>query len=287
MLKNLSDEIVGALYIAISALMYATLPILVKYAYAAGLSPGSTLLLRYFFAFLFLSGYLLLTKSGPIFSRSPWVIAQGILMIAGGLFYFFSLQNLPAGLASVIFFTHPIMVAILALVVFKEKLMPRLIAGLVLALVGISLISGLGQGMVNISPRGLTFCILSALTYASYCLIGQKNVARVSPLSLTATIALVAIVILTIIYYHDLAFIMTLNARQLIIGISMAFFNTVLSIIFFLKGIQKIGASRAALISTLEPMLTILIAFALLGEILTAPQIIGSLLVIISMLLAI
>lgn len=286
MLKNLSDQVKGSIYICLSALVYATLPILTKFAYSTGLQPDNILLIRYIFTFIILSLYLRLVKRKSILNKSPLAIIQGILMITQGLLFFYALCYLSAGLAIVIFFSHPILVAVAALPLFKEKLNLNLVLGLLLAITGVGLISGLTSGAINLSPRGLLLIILCSVCYTIYSLIAQMNVSRISPLTLTNTFALIAIVVLFVLY-RDFSFVYSLNLEQLTIGFAMAILNTVLSVVLFLKGVQKIGASRATLISTLEPVFTLLLAFLLLGEIFSPLELFGSLLVLISMFLAV
>ena len=287
MLRNCSQNLLGTAYVLFSALMYATLPILVKLAYSVGLGPGNTLLLRYIFSFILLSGFIKLFSHGRLLSLSPLVIVQGMLILGSGLFYFSALKTLPAGMATVVFFTHPVLVAILSLFVFKEKFAPRLFLGLALALGGIVLISGLLGGEQALSGRGIVWVLLACLCYTFYSLIGQKTLAEYEPLSITATLSLVGVIILIPVYHSELGFIQHLTGQQILVTLAMAVLNTLLAVLFFLKGLQKIGASRASLISTAEPVFCLLLAFIVLRESLTLPELIGSVLVFASMLLAV
>ena len=287
MFANASEELKGSLYIFCSASMYSTLPILGKFAYSAGLVPSSVLLLRYFFSFILLALLIKLFQHGPVLSWSPLIAAQGIFLTGSGLLYFYALKTLSAGLTTVILFAHPVLVAVLAIFIFKEKFVPRLFVGLVLALVGLGLISGLGGSANNLSPSGMFFAILACICYAIYSLIGQKTVSSAGTLSITATLSLLAVLIIMPIYHNDLDFVYSLTLEQILIALSIALMNTLLAVFFFLKGLQKIGASRATLISTVEPVLCLLIAYLVLDETLTRLELIGSILVIISMLLAV
>lgn len=287
MVKNISDQISGVLFVFFSAFMYSTMPIMAKLAYASGLTPTNVLLLRYISAFSFLALYLKLQKKEPILCKSPWVIAQGILLILSALLYFYSAMYLSAGLVNVIFFIHPVLVAILFIIIYKQKLSRRIFAGLFLTLLGIFLISGLGQSLTDISVSGLILALFSSFSYSVYCLIGQRNIATISPLSLTTTFSFVGIAAFLIVNSHDLSFLICLNLKQIIIGLSIGFFNTVLGTLFFLKGLQKIGAAQASLIGSLEPVLTLIIAFMVLGEVLSPLELSGSILVIAGMVLAI
>ena len=287
MFINASKELKGSIFILFSAFMYATLPILVKLAYAAGLGPGSTLLLRYMFSFILLALFIKVVKHDHILSLSPLVIAQGIFLTTSGLFYFFALNTLSAGLTTVIFFTHPVLVAILSILIFKERFVPRIFIGLALALGGVALISGLVGHSPGLSSEGVFFALLASICYSFYSLLGQKTVARSNPLSITATLSLMAIIIIVPVYHSSLGFLFVLTPSQLLITLIMAVFNTLLAVLFFLKGVQNIGAARATLISTAEPVFCVMMAFLILGETLTGVEVIGSVMVFASMLLAV
>ncbi len=287
MLKNGSQGLQGTVYILFSALMYATLPILVKFAYLAGLGPGDTLLLRYFFSFILLGGFIKLLKRGRLLSLSFLVIGQGLCLAGSSLFYFFALETLPAGIATVIFFTHPVIVAVLSLFVFKEEFAPRLFVGLALALSGILLISGLLGGNQILSTEGLVWALLACFCYAFYSLIGQKTLADNGALSITATLSLLALLIFLPFFYSGVDFVQHLTPQQILVTLAIAVFNTLLAVLFFLKGVQKVGAARASLMSTAEPVFCLLLAFIILGEGLTLPELAGSGLVFASMLLVV
>lgn len=284
---NVSKGQRGSIYILFSAFMYATLPILAKLAYSAGLGPESTLLLRYLFSFILLALLIKFVKHARVLSLNPAVIAQGIFLTVSGLFYFAALNTLPAGLTTVIFFTHPVLVAVLSIFIFKESLAPRIFAGIALALGGIALISGLGGTSSMLSCSGILLALTSCICYSIYSLLGQRTVSTSDPLSLTATLSLLAVIIIISVYHRDLGFISTLTLTQLLITLAMAVFNTLLAILFFLKGVQNIGAARATLISTAEPVFCLIMAFLILGETLTGTEIIGSVMVFASMLLAV
>lgn len=286
MLK-LNDTIKGAIYVFISAFMYATLPILTKLAYLHGLDPSSALFYRYLFAFIFILLYQKLLKRQAVISTSLLAIGQGILLITASLFYFNALKSLSAGIGSIIFFTHPILVALLAIFIYREGLGIKLVTGLLLALTGIVFISGVLGGSVVVAPAGLLLGVLASICYGLFVLAGQTNVAKSSPLSLTATFAMIGVIAIPILFFRDLHFLTDLTWPQVLICLGMALFNTVLSISFFLKGVGKIGASRASLISTLEPVLSIGLAIILLGEVFSRLEAAGIVLIMISIYFAI
>lgn len=66
-----------------------------------------------------------------------------------------------------------------------------------------------------------------------------------------------------------------LDPHVLILALGMALISTVVGMLLYLSGINRIGASRAAIASTFEPVVAIGLAFTLLGERLEGPQVLG------------
>jgi len=287
MFANRSNEFLGSISICFSAFMYATLPILVKLAYASGLTAGNALWLRYVLSFVLLALFISLVTKGTLFSLSPPVIAQGIFLTVGGLLYFHALEWLSAGVTTIIFFSHPVFVAVLTILVYKEKFVLHLFLGLVLAVLGIVLVSGIGELSSSFPYLGLVYALSACLCYTLYSLVGQKAMDQHDPLSVTATMSMLAILVLTPVFYRDLAALSQITPEQFVIALAMAVLNTLLAVLFFLKGLKRIGAARATLLSTAEPVFCLLMAFIILGESLSLGQIAGSVLVLASMLLAV
>lgn len=285
-MKKIPQQVSGLIYVTGSAFMYATMPLLGKFAFAAALEPSQVLLLRFAFSFMLLAPYLILMKKNIPFSKSPLVWLQGVLIVADSLLYFHSLLNLSVNLVTVLLFSYPAMVALMALVFYKEKLSWRHVLTIILALTGVALVSGIATGPLQVSGRGMALVLGAAFCYALYSLLGQKTLAYTSPLVLTSNISLLGILLIPLAF-RDLSFLANLNWQQLLIGMVMGLMNTVLAISLFLKGVQKIGASQASLVSIVEPVITIILAYFLLHEELAPLEIAGALLVFTSMFISV
>lgn len=286
-MKTLSNRVQGILFMLLSAFMYATMPIIGKLAYASGLDAPLALMMRFGIAFLVLAFYLGFIKREAVIEPTPLILLQGLLLIIDALLYFVGLKYMPAGLASVAFFSYPVTMAIMAVIVFRERFSPKLFVCILMALAGISLISGLTGDTLVISPKGLMLVIIASFCYAVFGIIGQLTVSRSGPLSLTSTFSLVAIVGLCVAFPGKVPVLLHLTARQWLMGAVLALINTILALSFFLKGVQKIGASKAGLVSTAEPAITVALACLLLGESLSIIQVFGTALVLCSILVAV
>ncbi|MGE5398041.1 MAG: DMT family transporter [Chitinophagales bacterium] len=281
----MSQNLKGYLYVFTSALMYASLPIFGKYAFSFGLDAASTLWLRFVFSFIVLFGYLIITRRSILASKSPLIMLQGLFLIGSGLFYFNGLKHLSAGLASVVFFTYPVIVALLSRIVLKEKWEFRFLAGLILALLGLVLVTGILGGWGTVSSLGVVLILLGSVCYALFSLIGQLTVENTNPLTLTATFSLIGILVVSSFYGGEIKSLWPFTPNQLAIGLVMALFNTTGSVSFFMKGVEKIGATKASLASIVEPAITVGLGFIFLQERLTSMQLIGGIMVLVSIVI--
>lgn len=281
-MNNKSQQLSGFIYVGLSAFMYATMPILGKYAYGSGLKPEQVIFLRYGFAFLILASYLIMVKKTSPLSNSILVWLQGSIFIIGSLCYFFALRLLSVSLITIILFSYPALVSLLSIAIYHEKLGIGHFWAVLLAIAGTGLVAGQGLGHLQISPTGVLLAAATAVCYTAFCLLGQKTTDGSSPLSLTASISFAGVFIILLVFRSP-EFLLKLNLIQLLIGLALGLINTVLAVSFYLKGIQLIGAARASLVSILEPVLTVILAVLLLKERLTSLQMVGSLLVLTSM----
>lgn len=279
MKKRSASVILGGVLVLLSALCYAWMPVLAKIAYGAGLEPHSVLILRYLFTLIILLVFLRLW--GEVnFNLSPYLIAQGIFFTAGGLFFFYSLKSINAGLSIIIFFSHPVIISLIAVVFLREKLSWFHAAGLIAATAGILLISLSGGEDVRVNSSGVALSMASSLCYSFYSLLSERNTRSMGSASITAAMALIGLITVIPLFYDRLGFIMSLSSEQVFIVLAMSFVSTMLAVIFFLEGVKRLGAPRASIAGMAEPVFVALIAYLLLGEVLTFTEGAGSLMIL-------
>jgi drug/metabolite transporter (DMT)-like permease len=81
---------------------------------------------------------------------------------------------------------------------------------------------------------------------------------------------------------HELA--LPRNASGWAVAVGIALFPTMLAISLFMAGLPRVGAARAALVSTVEPVITVVLAVVLLGDRLAAVQVMGGVLVLLAVI---
>lgn len=282
----LSQQNLGALLVLLSAAGFSTLAIFIKLSYAAGANTFTILTLRFVLASLCLWVLLKLLAISP---RIPIKTAVRLCLMGalgyGSMSFFFaaSLQFLPAALSEMLLFTYPILVSVLSFLIGDEQFNWQKGIALAICLLGLFFI--LGISFAGISHVGILLGLSSAVIYSCYILIGKRVLQNVH--SLVATTYVSSAAALTFLTY-------TIGTNQLILNLPIdgwlalagtAIFGTIVGILGFFAGLNKIGAANASIISTAEPVLTVLLSVFLLGERLTILQCLGVLLVIGSILL--
>jgi len=272
------DQVVGTLYVLASALCFGSMAIFARMAYASGVDIPTLLLLRFSIASI-LMWVLLLSKRLPLPKGRGMVmlVAMGAVGYAGQAFSFFTaLTYASAGLVALLLYTYPAIVALLSRLVFKHPFTRVQIAAVVSALAGTVFIIGkAGDG----KPLGIFFGLLAALIYSVYILMGSRFPKDVTPTASTTVIASSA----AVVYLAAVAlkgFHPPTTGSGWVAVLAISFICTVLAILFFFEGLERVGPLRASVFSTIEPVFTVLLAAALLGERITLARVFGGALVV-------
>lgn len=280
----------GLLFILLAAAGYACFPILTKLIYTdPTLTPLDVLTWRFLFAtpLVWLTLRVILRVPPP---TRP--VPRGRMMGLGVLFAvlagaaFFSLSLLPASIYTVLLYTYPAMVAIISLAL-GDRLPVRGWLALGLTLIGVVLtVPNLGaDGTVTVEGLLITFignCALYAiyLVLSGRVLRGVTAVAYASAWGITGSLA--AVLVLLVVRGVNIPTVPTAWLGL----VALALVSTIIPSFAMLAGISRLGASRAAILSTTEPVMTVVLALLLLpGETMTPVQIIGGALIIISVVI--
>ena len=231
----------------------------------------------------------------------PVLLVYGVIGVGMTQYlYFVALQTLPVGVALLIEFTAPIMVALWFRFGMKQATRKSVWIALVLALTGLAMVAQVWLGF-TLSAVGVTAGFGAAIALAIYYVLADKQLRSAHPrdaVSLTmwgfgASAAFWAIVqpwwsfpwaSLTGIGYplgtDDDAFpIWVLLTYLIVLGTTVPFLLVVHSM-------RHIRASQASMIGMIEPLIAIAIAWLALGEVMTPVQIIGALIVLFGVVLA-
>lgn len=277
----------GIIYTILSALGYGSTAVLVLKAYRGGASPWQLLLAQYLILLVFLIVFLgyRRTKLQNFGKSLPYLIINGVVGYSGmAICYTLALQYISGSVATMIFFTYPIMVAIGSRMVFGETFTSNKAWALVLAIIGVVFTSGVLEGAVgHANLTGIILMFAAALMITFLVLVAQKLLLDFDPLDV-ATVQHVFSTLTMCLLIMGLGYAMpvAIPGSAWFWGFFLALLTTILPSFYSLKGIAFLGAYKASIVATLEIPLTLALVIIFLQERLTIWQGLGSLLIIAS-----
>ncbi len=275
-------QLTGILLIAISAASFGTLAIFGRLLYAHGLDTFTMLFLRFGFAALLMATILFTRReSFPRGKILLQLIGMGALGYVGQSFsYLTAIQYASAGLVALLLYLYPIFVFILSLIVLRERVTWIKVAALILALTGTALTVDPAGGQL----RGILLAICAALIYSVYIIVGTNVMKHVSAVqSSTVIFASAGAVYGSLMTANGAHLPVSSSAWLAIAGIVLI--ATVIPVVAFLAGLERIGPTNAAMLSTLEPVVTVLLAALIFGELLKPVVIFGGGLILVGSIL--
>jgi drug/metabolite transporter (DMT)-like permease len=198
--------------------------------------------------------------------------------------YFAALERIDASLLSLLVYTYPAIVAAAAIALGRERVDPRRMVALALASGGVVLVvAGAGAGALD--ALGVALGMAAAVVYSAYILISEGVARRLRPQLLAALVCTGAAVALT----AGSALLGTLKLGELTAAgwgwlACLAVVSTVGAIGLFFAGLARMGPTSASILSTVEPLVTVLLAFLVFSETLGAVQLAGGALVLAAVL---
>jgi drug/metabolite transporter (DMT)-like permease len=277
-------ERVGTAMVLASATGFGTLSILAKLGYEAGLGTQQMLAFRFVVAAIGMVGLAALAGQNPLLlgrTRLLTLLSMGALFYsAQSLTYFLALRTLSASVVVLIAYIYPSLVVLAGWLFLRRKVTAKHGAALAASFLGLAMLVG------GVAHFQLTWALLLALAspivYTGYILLGETVMGSVPALAASAVIMVGAAIGFGSIAFvtHELRLPVTLGGWAVVAA--LAVLPTMLAITLFLGGLPRVGASRAALLSTWEPVVTVMLAAVLLGDRLSVVQVIGGLLVLLA-----
>lgn len=278
------QKIEGYALVALSACCFGIMPIFARIAYASGVDT-TTLLLGRFLIGGFLLSFIAWRNHALLPPRQSWPVLflLGVVGYTGTSFcYFNALNHASASLVALLLYAYPALVTLLGFFFIHEKLSKTSLIALLCATSGCVLVIGLsGEG----DSVGLALALTAAVVYSLYIIISSQVVGKRTAMASSAFIILSASLSYCVIaLFKGVSLPKTGSGAMAILAI--AFFSTVVAFWSFFAGLGRIGAAKASLVSTLEPLVTVLCAILFLGESLTISTLLGGLLIVGSLVLS-
>jgi drug/metabolite transporter (DMT)-like permease len=276
----------GVALIALSAAFFGSLAVYGKFAERMGIPLTELLAVRFAAAAVILWGLALLRRERLWWGRrSVGFVVMGLLYVGQAAAYFTSLKTIPAAVTSILLYLYPAVVMLMAAAFLEERLTGVRVLALLIAVAGVfTVVNPLGVGG-SIDGVGLLFGLATAAIYATYILVGRALLRDVPAVVASAAIATTAGITLAIFGAAG-GQLRPLDAGGWALALSMAVVATAIPATMFLAGLARVGATRAAIISTLEPATTVVLAALLLGEDLGPVRLVGGAMILAAAVIA-
>jgi drug/metabolite transporter (DMT)-like permease len=274
----------GILVALASAIIYSGVSVLAKFAYRYNLSPVQLLKERYLIASIILVVVIGLFNWRLLFPRS-WHEAgvllgfSAVFVTGPTLLYFTAIRLLPVSTAMFLFHCYPAFAGLFAWILLHERVTHAYLASVGVIAVGLLLL--LGANFHSVSWVGVLTMMACTVAYALYAVLSQRVIRGVDPRTLglyNQVAPAIVLCLLTIGQPVLYPVVFSSHTATLVfagIGLSAAG-----GMFLFVQGIAMIGAQRAVIIDSLEPVLSALYALALLGERMKPVALVGGLLIV-------
>ena len=267
--------------VLVSATAFGSLSVLAKLAYRAGLGTQQTLAFRFVLAAIGMWGLALVLRQNPLrFPRrelATLITLGALFYTAQSLTYFTALRSLPASLCVLIAYIYPSLVVVAGWLFLRRSVSVWHLVALGASFLGVALLVGGARIQLE---WALVLAIASPAIYTGYILVGEKVMSSVPAVGASAVIMSGAAIAFSVIAAFTGQLALPATPGGWAVGFAIALIPTMVAISLFLAGLPRIGAARSSLLSTWEPVVTVLLATALLGDRLSPIQLLGGVFII-------
>lgn len=295
-----ADTLGVAMYLA-AAFLFALNGVIAKAAMNAGFDPMHLTQIRNAGAMLLLVAFVAVThpEHFRVTRRElPFLIAYGVIAFTFVQYlYFLTISKLNVGIGTLLAFLAPVLVALWFKFGRRRAVSNRIWLAIALTLVGLAMVAQVWSGF-TLNPVGVIAGLLCAVALAVYWLLGESGQEHRDAVSLTMWGFIFASLAWAVISpWWDFPWeVLTIDAEPLVDGSTGLpiwslmtwgiLMGTIVPFLLVLGSLRRIGAQRAGIVGTTEPLWAGLIGFLLLGETFAGAQIIGGLIVLAGVVVA-
>ncbi|HXK47903.1 MAG TPA: DMT family transporter [Deltaproteobacteria bacterium] len=271
----------GLIFALVSGVFYGFLPIFCKLGLREGLGPAELLTYRFWIASLMMLA-VLAAGDRRLLRPSVRSVTRGLILGFGfygiqSFLYFQSLTYIPASTATLIIYFYPVTVTVLSIAFFRMKVTPGVCASLVLLLAGCALVF-YDAFAKHLSMVGVGLALMSMVGFSVYLIAVQFFLRDEHPLRITFYAFLATSLFFSM--FHNPLGLFDKGSGAVSIVFLLALVPTVLAISLLYGAIGRIGSAYTSIFSTLEPVVTVLLAAWVLGENVVGIQVLGMVLII-------
>ena len=185
---------------------------------------------------------------------------------------------IPSGLASILNATTPLFTVLVMAAAGDEKLLMRRVAGVLTGLIGVIILRGQDLGFTSSEGIGILLCLAGAFSYGLAALYARRRLANSPPLA-TASFQLMAssLMMAIVAAAFERPWLLAMPGATTWLAIAgLAALSTALAYIVFFQILRRSGPSNVMLVTLLIPVTAILLGYLVLGETVSAREIVGA-----------
>lgn len=275
---------------AIGVVMFSAKAVLVKMAYQYNVDTVSLLLIRMGLALPF---YIAIAAIESTRKKSTKLQAKDykFLILLGILGYYLAsyldfqgLNYVTASIERLILFVYPTMVVIISAIFFKKPASIQQKLAVLITYLGVFIAFykySSSNGVSTNIPLGAVLVFASALSYAVFMVGSGDMIPRIGAVRFTSYAMIVSCAAVMVHYaFKNSGDVFNQQTEVYYLGLGMAFISTIIPSFLIAESIKRIGASNVAIIGSIGPISTIILATIFLGERIGIYQIIGTIIVI-------
>ncbi|MCT4605687.1 MAG: DMT family transporter [Marinisporobacter sp.] len=284
--NTLSDNMKGIIYVVVSTIGFSVIPILAKIGFHSGSNSTTMLFYRFLIATIIFLVYMCFKKQNILLTNKKLYLPFILSSIAYGtqcLLFFSAFKYISPSIGELIYYIYPIFVTISAFFFLGEPIHIRKIICILLSIIGCGFI--LLSPWDHIQLKGIFMVIMASIMSTIYITMNKKVLSHIDSLTVTAYVSFGCSIYYLIYGTSTHTLELSINLKTFICILVLAFWSTIMGLFAFLKGLSLIGASKASIISLIEPLMTVLLSFIIFSTTLTINQIIGGILIILSIYL--
>lgn len=264
----MNKKLIGTLCAVGAAVCYGTNPLGALNLYAEGMNTPSVLFYRFGLAWLIVAVVMLFRRESLKVDRREFLTltALGVLFIFSSLTLYLSFHLMPAGVASTILFTYPVMTAAIMAVFFRERIRTGTIMSILLSFAGVLLLYWSdGSGTLHIG--GVVLVLVSALTYALYIIVVDKSPLAMSSFKINFYVLFycaAGMALFALLSGQPLQLPPTPRAWLWVSWLAVV--PAIMALVMMVYAAKYIGSTPTAILGALEPTTAVLIGVLVFAE---------------------
>lgn len=286
MINNKKNKVRGFVCVIITAIIFGFTPILGKISYEGGSNPIMltflrTLLIIPIVYFILLSRKVKIIKSKKI--TRQLIIYSILISVLTTTFLYTAYTYIPVGLSTIIHYVYPLVVMLLCVFVYKEKINRIKVVALILALIGVWISF---SGTASCSIKGVLIALLSGVFYGVGLVYYDKSdIKNEDVLLVTFYVCIITSIILFFYAMATGTFTLQLSREAWIYSVAVSISVGLIAFTSLQIGIKYIGSTASSIILTIEPLSCAIFAVIFLNEPLTFATIMSSIFILSSVIL--